>query len=302
MRLKRLVQVLKTTFFELANLEFRRYAVALALYMAFSVVPALIVVGSVSASLLHEDVTVHIVEPIKSITNNQTAQVVADAIRSSREDAGHSKLTTLVTAFVLVYAASGMFRQMKTAINFAWDVPPEVGVGVRAFLLDSLMAIALVILFGLLMIVVLLVDTVVFAGIDALDEAVPGFQLVLMIQAAGVGIMFLVMMLTFALIYRVMPDARVSWRDVWVGAAVTSLLFTVGQLLVAGYFDVADVGGLYGAATAILVLIAWVYVTSHLILLGARFTYLYAQRFGDDIMPSEKVDSRLGQSAEACAD
>lgn len=280
------LQLLRETFSEIRNRNFRRHAAALAHYMSFSIIPALIVIAVLGTVAFDErHIAEDIVEPIRQVTNRETAQVVADAIQATREAIGANPVAAVISVLTLLYGASRMFRQLKYAIDELWNLPTPQRTSVGAFLRESLGAMIFMILVGLVLLLVLAADTAVYAVLARIDDLLPNTRLVGLVRFAGLGLLLVVLTGIFAVLYKIAPDAKVGWRDVWIGAAMTSLLFMLGQILIGLYLNLADISSLYGAAATIMIVLIWVYVTAHLILFGAKFTYLHANRQGDRVRP-----------------
>lgn len=295
---KSFLQLLKETFLTIRERNFKRHAAALAHYMSFSIIPALIVIATIGTLTLDaDDITEDIVQPIRQVTNRETAQVVEDAILATRDGISANPIGAAIGALTLLYGASRMFRHLKYSIDDLWNVPQAEHTHVLAFLRDSAAAMLFVIAVGVVLLLVLVSDTAMYALLQRLDDILPNTRLIGLFRFAGIGLLLVVLTLIFAVLYKTMPDAKVSWRDVWIGAAMTSFLFILGQIGIGLYLEIADVDTIYGAAATIMIVIIWVYVTAHLILLGAKFTYLYANRFGNDVTPDPDEEDVADASA-----
>jgi membrane protein len=192
-------------------------------------------------------------------------------------------LATSVGVVTFFLGATGAFLELQTALNGIWRVKPKPDAGIKEMLLQRLISFGLVVGVGFL----LLVSLVVSAGMSALDSymgsALPGFTV--LSQALNVLLSLAVITLLFAMVYKVLPDVDLYWRDVWVGALVTAGLFSIGKTAIGLYLGTSGVASSYGAAGSVIVLLVWVYYTAQVVLLGAEFTKAYVERFGGKRRP-----------------
>ena len=186
---------------------------------------------------------------------------------------------------MLIWSASGLFSQLQDSLNTIWEVAPDPNAGWLATIKRRFLSMTMVLGIGFM----LLVSLILSAGISAVGNLLQGFLPGGEILWQGVNFLlgFAVVALLFAAIYKVLPDAEVEWSDVWVGAVVTSLLFTVGRILIGLYLGHASVGSTFGAAGSLLVFLVWVYYSAQILFFGAEFTQVYARCYGSRIRPSE---------------
>jgi membrane protein len=163
-----------------------------------------------------------------------------------------------------------------------WKVEPRVVNGIIAILRARLLSFAMILVIGFLLLVSLVISVALSAVGEFLSTLLPGS--VYLMQIVSFVLSYAVITILFALIYRYLPDARIAWRDVWVGASVTSLLFTVGKTGIGIYLGNAPFGTAYGAAGSLAVILVWVYFSSQIVLLGAEFTEVYSRRYGSRIL------------------
>jgi len=182
-----------------------------------------------------------------------------------------------VGVVMLLFGASGVFGQLQDALNTIWEVQPDPHRGIWGTVRDRFFSFVMVLGTGFLLLVSLLVSAAVGALTDRLGAAGPATSLLAsLLLATGL----------FAAIFKVLPDAQVRWRDVWVGAAATALLFAVGKELLGLYLGRSSVSSSYGAAGSVLVLLLWVYYAAQILFLGAEFTQVWANRFGGHVQPA----------------
>jgi membrane protein len=192
----------------------------------------------------------------------------------------------------MFWGASNIFNHLKETLNFMWGVKakPGAGIGILVFIRGRLLAFAIVLIAGLLFAVYFLANTAISIAIPIINSYVPDALEILpawrTIQAVQLAVAFLIVTLLFALFYKILPDVKIKWRDVWVGAAVTSLLFGIGTVALSIYLSFSSIGSLYGAAGSILVILMWVNYSAQIFLYGAEFTYIYTTRYGSQIVPA----------------
>ena len=188
---------------------------------------------------------------------------------------------------MLFFGASGVFNELNSALNSIWEVAPKPGEGARGFLRHRFLAFAMVLAVAFL----LLVSLVLSAGVSAIGHFfatyLPGGETSWQLA----NFVFGVAMSTglFALIYKFVPDVEVAWRDLWVGAFATALLFSIGKSLLGLYIGKTAPASAYGAAGSLVALVIWVYYSAQVVFFGAEFTQVYAKRFGRGIRPNERA-------------
>jgi membrane protein len=210
----------------------------------------------------------------------QVAGIISNANRSPHA----ASVATIVSLIALAIGATGAFAQLQQALNKAWGVKPDPHRNqIRVFLVKRVFSFGILITVAFLLLVSLALSTVISAISSALTTRF-GVPPALLQTVTALG-SFLVVALLFAAMFRYLPDARISWRDVRAGALGTALLFVVGRTLIGLYLGKADPGSVYGAAGSLALVLIWVYYTSMILLLGAEFTKLWAQRYGEGIVP-----------------
>jgi membrane protein len=204
-------------------------------------------------------------------------------------------IATVVAVATLLIGASGVFGQLQDALNTVWGVEPKEGRGVWGFIKDRFLSFVAVLGTGFLLLVSLVLSSALaalgkwFSGSLPLPEAV--------LQAINFLLSFIVITGLFALIFKVLPDAKVAWRDVWIGAALTAVLFTIGKFAIGLYLGKSNVASAYGAAGSLVIVLVWVYYSAQILLYGAEFTQVYANRFGERIVPAPDAQVTNPQKA-----
>jgi len=225
-----------------------------------------------------------IVGQVGKLIGKASAAQVAGIIGNANRSQQTATIATIISLVVLVLGATGTFANLQNALNKAWRVKPDPHRNqIRVFLVKRVFSFGILISIAFLLLVSLALSTVIAAVSDALTTRV-GIPPVALQIATAVG-SFLVIALLFAVMFRYLPDARIRWRDVRAGAIGTALLFVVGRTLIGLYLGKADPGSVYGAAGSLALVLIWVYYTSMIVLFGAEFTKLWAQRYGKGIVP-----------------
>jgi membrane protein len=262
-------------------------AAGLAFYAIFSLAPLLVIAVSVAGLIFGEsDVTDRLVEEIGIAVNPRMASVVQQAIEINNFNKG-SKFATVLGGLVMLIGASILFVQLKRAINLLWGIAPQPGQGLFITIRTQFLSFLMVLMIGVLLMVFMVVSTILVSLNQLLDALPQNIRAVL--PEADLGLIFIGFVLLFALIFKMLPDAKIAWRDVWLGAALTSVAFTVGELLIGFFLGETGMSGIYRAAGSVVLILVWVYYSMQIILFGAKFTQVYANRFGSKVLPSEKA-------------
>ena len=264
-----------------------RLAAALAYYALLSVAPLVVVAVAVAGLVFgREAASNQIAEEIGSVVGPEAARAIETLLAHAKQPAS-GIVSTLVGTVVLFFGASGVFNELNSALNSIWEVAPKPGEGARGFLRHRFLAFAMVLAVAFL----LLVSLVLSAGVSAIGHFfatyLPGGETSWQLA----NFVFGVAMSTglFALIYKFVPDVEVAWRDLWVGAFVTALLFSIGKSLLGLYIGKTAPASAYGAAGSLVALVIWVYYSAQVVFFGAEFTQVYAKRFGRGIRPNERA-------------
>jgi membrane protein len=221
----------------------------------------------------------------------RTSAATADALRNMVEsvnEPGGGGLRVILTIATLLLTSTAVFIHLQTSLNTVWGVRLRGSIPLVEKIKQRLIAFAAVPAIGLLLLLALVLNTGlsgVGSFIDAVD-VIPSQGTVYALQAAALGISFVLVTLMFAVVYKTLPNVRIAWRDVWIGAAVTGLLFVIGQFLL-GFYLARQTGSAYGAAGALLLFLLWIYYSTQILFLGAEFTQVYARHRGRQIEPDE---------------
>jgi len=277
-----------------------RLGASLAYYTLFALAPILLVATAVAGIVFGA-------QAARGQIVGQLDQLVgpdgARAVQSLLEGASHRRagmLASVLGGITFVVAATGAFLELQAALNTIWRVKPNPRANVRGFVVDRLRSFGLVVAIGFLLMVSLAVTASLAAFNAWLAHRSPSIPL----AWSGVNALASVVVTTalFALLYRFLPDVRLRWRDVTTGAFVTAILFTVGQQLIGLYLGQSSVSSSYGAAGSVMILLLWVYYSCQILLFGAEFTRVYAQRYGANARPESYAETDIeSQGVEPAA-
>lgn len=265
-----------------------RLGAALAYYSVFSLAPLLLIAIGVAGLLFGKEEKAaqdQIVGQIRDMIGSQGAEAI-EAMLENASKPGSGVVATIVGVVLLLMGAMGLFAQLQDAMNTVWEVQPKPGRGILGLLKDRFLSLGMVMGTVFLLLVSLIVSAVLSGLAGMFGGSVAGTigQVISFVVSFGVFVGL------FAMIYRYLPDAKVAWRDVWLGAAVTALLFDVGKTAIGLYIGRSGVASTYGAAGSVVVLLIWAYYSAQIFLFGAEFTKAFADRFGSRIVPEEGAE------------
>ncbi len=271
-------QLMRTTVSEWMKDNAARLAAALAYYTVFSLAPLLIIAIAVAGLAFgREAAEGQIVTQLRSLLGQDGSELVQSMLKNaSKPEAGI--LATIVGVITLLFGATGVFGELQNALNIVWDVKPKPIKGIWMFLRTRFLSLTLVLGIGFLLLVSLVISATL-AGVSTFIKGYVG-DMAVIAQILNVVIGIGVTTLLFAMIYKVLPDLFIPWRDVWIGAAITAILFSIGRLLIGLYLGNSSIGSTYGAAGSVVVLLVWVYYSAQILFLGAEFTKVYAMTHG----------------------
>ena len=286
MKAKRFFGLLKETVTEWNEDKVPLWAAALAYYTVFSLAPLLLIAISIAGAFFGEEAARgEIVGQIQGLVGQDGASVIQSMIQNTQKPGSGGTIATVIGVVTLLFGASGVFGQLQDALNTIWEVKPKPGQGVWSFVQSRFLSFAMVLVLGFLLLVSLVLSAVLAAIGNFFGNLLPGY--VIVGQAINFVVSFGFITLLFAAIYKFLPDVRVPWKYLWVGAAVTALLFNVGKFLIGLYLGNSGVGSTYGAAGSLVVILLWVFYSAQIILFGAEFTQVYAKYHGVEIEPSK---------------
>ena len=258
-------------------------AAALSYYTVFALGP-LIALLFLLAGLIWDPQEVQnaIGYQISDLMGKQASDEVLTMVAHRDPTGGQGPMATVIGLALLIFGATGAFLQLQSALNKAWHVEPDPSQGgIKNFISKRVFSFGLILGIVFLLIVSLAVTAAVSALTERFGSGLPEkLMLVLEFVFAFVVVTFL-----FAAMFKFLPDAKVEWRDVWVGAIGTTILFVIGKFLIGFYLGKSDPGSSFGAAGTLAVILIWIYYASHIVLYGAEFTQAWANKFGSGIRP-----------------
>ncbi|MFL5381778.1 MAG: YihY/virulence factor BrkB family protein [Longimicrobiaceae bacterium] len=285
---KDVFQLVKESAKDFSQDECPRMAAALAYYTVFALPPLLILIMMIVGSFVsRESVQSALSGQVGSMIGSDGARTVQTMITQSKQPGGGGALGTLLGIGALILGATGAFMQLQTALDRAWEVKPDPRAGgIKNFIFKRVLSLGMVLGIAFLLLVSLALSAALTAVGTAIGALIPGASAVV-VGILQTLISLVVITLLFAAIFKVLPDAKIAWRDVWVGALVTAVLFEIGKWAIGLYLGNSNPGKAYGAAGSLAVLLVWIYYTAMIVLFGAEFTQTWAIRRGSGIHPEE---------------
>lgn len=282
MNSKTIWTILKATYTQWSNDKASQLAAALAFYTAISIAPLLVLVIAIVGFFLGEEAAQgQLVGQLRSLMGETAAQFTETAIANADKPTV-SGIASLLSLGVLLWGSTNVFSQLQSSLNAIWNVEPKPGGGIWGMIRTRLLSFGMVLGLGFLLLVSLLFSTVLTALTTSFSQVLPGidwlWQILNYVIALGI------MTLLFGLIFKVLPDVEAAWKDIWIGAALTALLFTIGQFALGFYLS--NQGSAYGVAGSLAVFLLWVYYSAQILFFGAEFTQVYATQYGAGVRAS----------------
>jgi membrane protein len=293
--------LLKAAFDLFNRVKVPRLAAALSLYVILSLAPLLLLILSVAGLIFGEEAARGgITAQATDLIGEEGAKAV-EGMLSKKNDQSAGVIATVVSAILLVVGATGVFASLQDSLNTVWEIPEQKskGLGLWKMVRDRLLSFSAVAGMAFLLLVSLAANAALTLVSGKLRGVIPGADgsvVSALLYAVDVLLSFVLSMGLFAIVFKVLPDRRVAWKDVLGGAAFTAVLFNVGKYLIGLYLGTAAVGSSFGAAGSLVVLLVWVYYSSHLVLFGACFT-----RVNSEYRPPESVTREQAAAAVAAA-
>ena len=264
-------------------------AAALSYYTLFSLAPLLIIVIAIAGFAFGQEAAQNrIVETIQGLIGQESAQAIQAMIQNASNQPETGMVSTVLGIIALIFGAGGVVGQLQTSLNTIWGVTPKAGQGVWGFVRQRFISYAMILGIGFLLLVSLAVSALLTGLTQLIGALFSGTAF--LAHVLDLLISFLFVTVLFAMIYKFLPDVRIEWRDVWIGAALTSLLFTIGKILIGLYLGSSGVTSTYGAAGSLITVLLWVYYSSLIFFLGAEFTQVYATQYGSGVVPAKNAE------------
>jgi len=277
-----------------------RLAASLSFYTALSVAPLLIIAIAVAGLAFGQEAARgEILTQLQGLVGHDSAKTVESMVQSADKPRS-GVISTVIGLAVLLFGATGVFAELQDSLNTIWEVKPKPGRGVWQVIRQRFLSLGMVLGIGFLLLVALIVSAGLAAFGKWTEGALPGAVIVWQIGMHVVSLALITCL--FAMMFKFLPDAEIAWRDVWVGAAVTALLFTIGKFLIGLYLGRAAVTSSYGAAGSIIVFLLWVYYSAQILFMGAELTQVYARMYGKRIVPSPIAEPAEPHASRASAE
>ena len=279
--------LLKRTFQEWLEDKAPQLGAALAYYTVFSLAPLILVLLAIVGVIFRDDPAGawnKITQQMSYFLDPSAVQIVENIAQKASEP-GKSTIAAIIGVALAIFGASGVFGQLQDALNTIWGVKAKPGGGIWGFLRNRFLSFAMVAGVCFLLLVSLTLESL----LKAFSHYVQSVLLGGIVVALAVYLIFdfAVVVLLFAMIFKFLPDVQIQWRDVWIGAVISAILFGIGKWLLGLYLGSGAAGSAYGAASSLITLLLWVYYSSQILLFGAEFTQVYAARAGRAFKPTE---------------
>ncbi len=272
--------ILRETFREWNDDKVPRLGAALAFYSMLSVGPLLLIVMSMAGLAFGRDaVSGYVFAEIRRLVGDVGAQAIQTIIANSRNQSA-GVLATAIGFLTLIVSATGFFAQLQDALNTIWNVEGAARGDWLSFLKKRVLSFTMILGIGFL----LLMALVVSAGISAVAHMFAGSAPAVLLHLLNLAVSFIVITLLFAMIFKVLPDVDIRWRDVGIGSGITALLFSIGKFFIGLYLGRSAFSSTYGAAGSLIVVLVWIYYSTQIFFIGAEFTQVYARYMGEQII------------------
>jgi membrane protein len=283
---KGIVALFKNTASEWIQDKCPQLGAALAYFTVFSLAPLVLVLLAVFGLIFgsSDQARQKLTEQLQYLIDPSGIKVIQDiAANAAKPQAGI--VATAIGVILALFGASGVFGQLQDALNTIWGVKPKPGGGIMGFIRTRFLSFAMVGGVCFLLLVSLTVETILRGFSDYLKNVMPGGHILALILFLLFDLAVIVLL--FAMIFRYLPDAKIAWRDVWVGATLTAVLFGLGKFVLGLYLGSGAAGSAYGAASSLITLLLWIYYAAQILLFGAEFTQVYANTYGTHVEPMQ---------------
>jgi membrane protein len=269
-----------------------RLGAALAYYAVFSLAPLLLIAIFVAGLFFGRGAAQdQIIAQLKGLVGEEGGKAIHSILEHASQP-GTGMLGTVLGVAMLLFGAIGAFVEVQDALNFIWGVQAKQGRGLWGIVKDRLLSFTMVLVLAFLLLASLVISAMLAASVQLFGQ----WQVGVVGHIANEVVTLLVVTLLFASVFRVLPDAQIRWRDVWLGAAVTAVLFEAGKFLIGLYLGHSSIASVYGAAGSFAVLLVWLYYSGQIFYFGAELTKVYARRAGSPIVAADNA-MRVARSA-----
>src|SRR2546430_524152 len=283
MGFKAILNLLKDAAKAWVNDNVPRLGAALSYYTVFALSPLFVIVLFIGSLWFNKSsVREALFNQLAGIIGTQGASAIQSVLGGSMPH-NHGLLASAIAIITLLLSATGLFIELQSDLNTIWGVEENSGLGVWGFIKNRLLSFAMVVGIGFLLLVSLIVSAALAAFASYIGGIMPGLGTIWMVMHALTS--FCVITVLFAMIFKVLPDVKIAWREVWIGAVITALLFTGGKFLLGLYLGRSSTVSAYGAAGSIVLILLWVYYSAQILFFGAELTQAYTRRVGARLEP-----------------
>ncbi len=283
------VQYTKQTLTEFKEDRCPMMAAALAYYTIFSLPPLLILVIMIAGIFVDpQQIQGSIQDQMQSMLGQQGAQQITTMIRNANRPGSGGPLAVILSLAALAFSATGAFFQLQKALNAVWEVEPdpEQG-GLKHMIVKRVLSFGMILVIAFLLLVSLIVSAMISAFGGFFADLLPGAIGPAFLWVLDLAVSLAIVFLLFAAIFKILPDVKLRWKDVWFGAAVTAVLFYIGKFIISFYLGRSNPGDAFGAAGSLAVILLWVFFSAMILFLGAEFTQVWARRRGESFEPKK---------------
>jgi membrane protein len=278
--------LLKQTFTGFSNDRIVKLSAALAYYTVFSIGPMIIVIIYIAGLVYGRDaIQGNVFHQLQSLVGADAAAQIQQMIKNAALN-GSGPLAATIGVVTLVLGATSVFAEIQDSINFIWSLKPKPKKGWLKMIMNRLLSFSIIVSLGFILLVSLVLNGLIEALMNRLQARFPNVTVVVL-YIVNLLLTFAVITTLFAVIFKVLPDALIKWKDVMIGSMVTAVLFMIGKFGITLYIGKSNVGSTYGAAGSLVVLLLWVYYSAIILYFGAEFTKAYATDYGSQIRPSQ---------------
>ena len=281
------ISLLKQTFSEWLEDKVPQLGAALAYYTVFSLAPLVLLLLAIVGFLFRNDPagTWQKVTEQMSYFLDKSAIDVVQGIAQKASQPNKGVVATSIGILLALFGASGVFGQLQDALNTIWGVKAKPGVGIMGFIRSRFLSFAMVAGVCFLLLVSLVLESLLKSFSHYVQAMLPGGIVIALVIYSIFDLA--VVVLLFALIFKFLPDVKIQWRDVWIGALMTAIFFAIGKWVLGLYLGSGAAASAYGAASSLITLLLWIYYSSQILLFGAEFTQVYAARSGRALVPAK---------------
>ena len=288
-RLKNIFSYIKQVFKEFSADNILKYSASLAYYTVFSIAPLLVIVSTLSGIFFgKEAVNGEVYKQLKGLIGSAAAIQIQDIIKNIHLT-GNSFFASVVSIIILLIGATTIFGEVQDSLNKIWGLRVKAKKIWWKLILTRLLSFSLIISIGFIMIVSLILNAIISAFGNFLSRYIHHFS-VYFIQTTEAVLSFIVASFLFSLMFKLLPDAKIRWKDVLFGGFITAIFFTLGKFAIGYYLGKSNLTTLYGAAGSFIIIMVWVYYSSIILYLGAEFTKVHANLYGRKIQPNEYAE------------